>query len=193
MKPRGLYLCYNRTMADIETFDVYEMAAGTTYPEDKITIYLDGKTAKEFAELDKKTDLLTNADKEEMAELEEELTVLKAILQESKLDIYLRGIPLTQRKAIAQKLDSEFGTLEDNTKPSEDRARRETALYAISSIQKIVNYKGEEASVSSWDADKMDQWLLMLPDYYRTRLVNAIGDLTFKSDYYEKVEISTDF
>ena len=177
-------------MADIETFDVYEMATGTTYPEETLVIYLDGAKAKELSELESKANL---ASKSDVDALDKKVASLKETLKKSRLEIVMRGLPASQRKAIDNELGAQFGVDDDEVRKTEEFSRRENALYALASIQKITNYEGKEASVSSWDADKMDQWLLMLPDYYRVKIIKTMAKLTFDSQYYEQIEISTDF
>jgi len=178
-------------MADIETFDVYAMASGTTYPEDTLSICFDGKKARQYAQLERKIDSAKRDD--DIPSLEAELETLKEELKETSVTVLLRGLSARKREEINDLLDSEFGILEANSTPSKERARKERAYYTLYSIQTITNASGATASVSDWDVDKMDQWLVMLPDYYRAKLESKIVELTFKSDFYEQVEISTDF
>lgn len=176
-------------MTDTETFDLYEMAAGTTYPTDEVHISLDGKTAHEIEKLDRAIDGEMDTDK--ISVLEKDLDELKEKFRKSKLIVHLQGMPSKDKKKIVNTIDSEFGI--DQNDASENRLEALESEFFLYSITKVTDMEGREATLKDWDRNKMSQWRLLIPEYYRSKISAAIADLSIRSFYYETAEISTDF
>lgn len=177
------------TELNANTFDLYAMAAGTTYPEDTLTVYTDGATANE---IHKRNVRLKDATTDEAVELEKELDALNEKLKESEITLYLKGIPARTRDKLIDTLDEEFGKLEKDNIP-EGYAEAHRAECLILMLTKAVNHSGAVATVAGWDRNKAEQFFLMFPDYYRNKIANKITELLYSAQHLEDVEVSTDF
>lgn len=179
-------------MADIETFDLYEMATGATYPEVTVPITLNGKLAYEISTLEGKIN--SEGDNDKVVELEKELAELYVEFNKTKLDVVIKGLPPYKRDQVSNELDAEFGA-DEESKMKAEKAYVDAfeAAYYLASIKEVVNAEGHKASVADWDRDKMAQWCAMIPVYYRDNLMNAISEVTLQAEFYEDVEISTGF
>lgn len=171
-------------------FDIFEYSAGVTHPEDTVDIYMDNATAYNIRKLDQKLNSshkfqLSDA---EIKKLEREAKALRKKLNESKVTVTLRGVPIEKRHKIQKEIDEEFGAKTESTAKS----RKLDAMMFAAHYQKAVNAAGEEDK-TVWDVDKAEQFLQTIPEEAHQRLINMIVDLSYRSDNFEQVETSASF
>lgn len=173
---------------EAKTFDIFEMAQGTTYPEDKVAIYFDQATAYKIAQIDAK---LNGPEKyiEDTKELDKEREKLMKKLNASRVYIHAQGIPTRQITKIIEDVNEELG--EDNENPL--RTRKIFVEYALAHLRKAVAEDGSEQSFVGWDYDKMDTWIQSLPQENAQRIDGLILKLIMTSDNFENAEVNSDF
>lgn len=179
-------------MADIETFDLYEMATGATYPEDSVFISMDHELAYKISKIDQ--EINNEAEDAKVVKLEKEQARLHKQFDKTKLEVVIKGLPPFKRDSISDKLDSEFGIdAGDRTDPPKAFIPAWTADYFLASIKEVKNTEGLRASVADWDREKMQEWIKMVPDFYNAKILGKIEEMTLQAKFYEDVEVSTDF
>lgn len=168
-------------------FDIFAMAAGTTYPEGTVKINLDDKTAYEARLLDEKLNKDLGLSATEIKKIEKELREKVDTLQKGLITLHLRGLTTAKRDKIEAELVKTFGTKESDT-----RTRKQNALMLAAHYQWSENAKGEKDE-AKWDSDRAEQFLLMIPVEAQVAIIRAMVDLSYRSDNYELVETSADF
>ena len=179
------------------TFDFYEMAAGTTTPEDTVDIYLDADTAYRAAKVEDKLNSPSRyrraAETVEECEarteaLENELAELKAELEKSRATFTLKGLLSTRVAELRRAHDAEFGEDAD----SEVSYKRYNASLLAEHIVKIEDATGA-VDERKWDTDRVEQLFTMIPGDATKRLMDAVIKLSLETDYFEKVTVDSDF
>lgn len=178
------------TNANPETFDLFAFSSGATEPEEIVTIYMDGKTAQQILDTEKR---IAQASSDEVEELEGEREKLKDKFRASRLLVHVRSIPRRKRDQVTNEVDSEYGVFN----PNDPNSKREDALitrFFSECIYKVVDAEGrEDRSIPVWENERMAQWRLLIPEKYDIKLANTISKLVFKSEYFEAAELSVDF
>ena len=86
------------TNANPETFDLFAFSSGATEPEEIVTIYMDGKTAQQILDTEKR---IAQASSDEVEALEDEMEKLK-----TEVDDYVDQLQLPEQ-------DDEFNDYEE--------------------------------------------------------------------------------
>lgn len=169
-------------------FDVFEFAAGATHPEGQVTIYMDNATAYKARKLDEKLNSshkfnLTDA---QLKKMERELKALKKKIEESKVVITLQGIPVRERAKLQERAKEEV------PEESPEQSRRLDALMFAAHYRSAENAAGEKDD-TEWTVEKAEKFLQVIPEEAHNRIIEAIVDLSWRSDNFEQVETSASF
>jgi hypothetical protein len=95
------------TVANPETFDLFAFSSGATEPEEIVTIYMDGKTAQQILDTEKR---IAQASSDEVEALEDEMEKLKDKFGASRLLVHVRSIPRRKRDQVTNEVDRHLAT-----------------------------------------------------------------------------------
>ena len=176
-------------------FDIFDMASGTIYPTDSVTIYFDVASAYEINQLDRKIDspLRYEFDDQTLASMEEKREELRKKLAESAVTVEMQGIPDFEVQGLRKKLNKEFDVERiDSDLPAEYLHKWQVGLLQ-KSLRKAVSADGQEQVLSDMDFDRVDTWFAGLPAESKKRLDDLVVRLSIATDYFENAEVTTDF
>lgn len=182
---------------DARTFDFYAAAAGATTPEDEVAIYLDSKSAHALHKLEQKLDSpfgyrgpdeTEDEYKERIKSVETEIASLREKLKSDKVTVSLKGLLPGALDELRTILDSEFGEGVDS--PTKDK--RWAAMLLASHIVKMTDSSGAVDN-STWDADRVEQLMVMIPKESTARLLSSVQELVGDTQFFAEAETSPDF
>ena len=179
-------------MKGSHVFNIFEMAAGRTYPEIPVRLYMDRDAVYKISLLEKRIGHEFN--KEKVAVLEKEQSALRERAKKSAVIVTMRGVPNRRLEELRDETDAKFGI--DDIK-LDDTTRRLKSEHFMNSIiaAEIVKIEDNDGNVdeTKWDADKVAELLLLLSPEDSGLLAKTANELSYKSDFYENVEVSADF
>ena len=185
------------TDLNARTFDFYAAAAGATTPEDEVPIYLDSKSAHALHKLEQKLDShfgyrQSNESEDEYSEriksVETEIASLREALKSDQVNVSLKGLLPGELDKLKTVLDSEFG--EGVNSSAKDK--RWTAMLLANHIVKMTDSSGAVDN-STWDADRVEQLMAMIPKESTARLLKSVSDLVGETQFFAEAETSPDF
>lgn len=173
-------------------FNIFEVAAGRTYPEIPVRLYMDRDAVYQMSLIERR--ISREFDKDKVVALEKEQSDLRNRAQLSSVIVTMRGLPNRRLEELRSATDAKFGTDEMTLDDSTKRLKSEYFMNTIiaAEIVKIEDSKGNTDN-TAWDADKVSELLLLLSPEDSKLLANTANELSYRSDYYENVEVSSDF
>lgn len=95
-------------MTDAMTFDLAAYFAGTNYPEDSVTVYLDAALLQKRAKLSAAAmEAVSSQDDEKAAAITAELEKLNEVAEQSKFVIHIRGVDREVEQAILASVEKD--------------------------------------------------------------------------------------
>ena len=173
-------------------FNIFEMAAGRTYPEIPVRLYMDRDAVYQMSLLEKRIGHEFN--KEKVAALEKEQSELRERAKASSVIVTMRGVPNKRLNDLRTETESKFGPDDASMDADTQRLKSEHFMNSIIAAE-IVKIEDNEGNTdeTTWDADKVAELLLLLSPEDSNLLAKTANELSYKSDYYENVEVSSDF
>ena len=117
------------TNANPETFDLFAFSSGATEPEEIVTIYMDGKTAQQILDTEKR---IAQASSDEVEALEDETHVY--LLVETKAEGSGKRLSDEQIVAIQERF---FGTLKEHGIEYQEATTAEEVYAKLRKVAKL--------------------------------------------------------
>jgi hypothetical protein len=178
------------------TFDLDEFVQGRGFPRDSVTVFTNEDAGYDYTAVQERLKELVQ-DKEklgeatrskayrdilaEMAPLEEKAAALLEKIKESALTFHLRGISPGHIKKINKDVAKEA----EKEEWEQDHAAEEAGWRIIAAhIIEVVNAKGE-TDKRSFDAERVGNLEMILPESEWRKLDRKVAELSFKSAYLD--------
>lgn len=160
-------------MADEKTFDLLKTLQGRAYPEDEVTVYLDGDGIYRLAQI--REELTEHADPKKKAykDLEAEAEKLAKSILETELTFKLRGVAPGVVSLLVEKYQKEeaFEALQDE-------------LLAATLVS-VVDAKGAEDR-RKFSVEDCKEIRHMLPQAAYVQISNKVTDLNMNAAIYDQ-------
>ena len=171
-------------------FDIFSYAAGATHPTDTVVINTDRATAYRVAELENKLDkqhrlLLEDS---ELEALEKENAELREVLKKNEVVMTLRGLTSDEKDEIDKAVNEKYPEGDDSQERNDELDARTFAKAFV----KAVDSEGE-VDERSFYHEKGLQILRNIPDEMRSKVIQTLGQLLFRSNEFELVDTSASF
>jgi len=162
-----------------ETFNLLDMLAGRTYPEDTVDVFLDAKTAYLIAKSNEEVGRLrANKQNDEAQELEKAVEALVEESSKAKLTLHIRAIPMEVREALLKKAFEEFPEERDfvgRVRESRERDKHYTRLLWEAHILSVETAQGTDHDITLEKVSAMRKG--GIPEQGVDDIASAIKDL----------------
>lgn len=165
---------------DSKTFSIIEAAAGRSYPNKDVVIYLDHEAAYQASLIEEK--IAYERDSDKVNALDEEIQVLREKIVESELTVHMRGTS----RGVRRQIEKRSRKVDDT-----DRAEFLTHENVAAHIIRVTDHEGN-VDEHLFTGEEVQTLFDTLPDESVTKLLNAMNELTFEAMYFDSA-VSADF
>lgn len=165
---------------DSKTFSIIEAAAGRSYPNKDVVIYLDHEAAYQASLIEEK--IAYERDSDKVNALDEEIQVLREKIVESELTVHMRGTS----RGVRRQIEKRSRKVDDA-----DRAEFLTHENVAAHIIRVTDHEGN-VDEHLFTGEEVQTLFDTLPDESVTKLLNAMNELTFAAMYFDSA-VSADF
>lgn len=165
---------------DKKTFSIIEAAAGRSYPNKDVVIYLDHEAAYQASLLE--TKIAYERDSSKVDALDEEIAAFREKVIASELTLHMRGTSRGVRRQIAKRAKKV---------DEDDRAEYLTHENVAAHLIRVTDHEGN-VDEHLFTGEEIETLFDTIPDESVTKIINAMNELTFEALYFDNA-VSADF